>query len=49
MFFLGLLAVQVTTYVVLAGVFVARGDLRFALAQLLIGATQAIVFSRGLA
>jgi hypothetical protein len=49
MFFLSLLAVQVGTYAVLAGVFVARGDLRFALAQALIGATQAIVFSRGFA
>ena len=48
MIFVSVLVVQVATYAVLAGVFFKLGDFRLATAQILVGACQAVVFSKGL-
>lgn len=46
--FLGVvLAIQVVTFVILGGVFLARGDWRVGIGQLLLAAVQAIVYSAG--
>jgi hypothetical protein len=43
----GVLVVQIATFVALGAAFCARGDVRLGVAQLLLAAVQAVVYSGG--